>query len=177
LASCRRTWYLLAFALAGCASTGSTLPDVTTGPIATLKFSKGYDSSYGITGTQSYLVTTSPKCEDLKVAAKLLWTTSDQKVSKVQADKPTIVLAATLYYVSTGGLGLVAPRCDKRATFTPGAGHRYAIVSHAQVATECHLEVIDEATNGPPPDLVVADGAACLRAYQRESELGKKPAD
>ena len=99
MGSWRQGWWLLTFALIGCASTAPDLKDATTGPIASLKFTKGYNDHYGVSGVQTYLVSKTPRCEDLVSAGSMLWTTTDERVSKVAANQRIVVLASTLYYV------------------------------------------------------------------------------
>lgn len=166
------------FALVGCASV-PVLEDApasgANGPVAGLKFSKGYTSRPMVTGTQSYLVSMTPRCEDLKAAADLLWTSPDATVRRIGANQPVTILAATLYYVNAGYMQLTHPSCQRRGTFTPLAGHEYTVVSRAPMGEECNLEVVDQSTNRPPADLTVEDGATCLRVYQRELALRKAP--
>lgn len=163
-------------ALVGCASAPVLEDAMVSGPsgaVAALQFNKGYTSRPMVTGTQSYFVSMTPRCEDLKVAANLLWTSPDGPVRQVAANQPITIMAATLYYVNSGYMQLSHPSCQRRATFTPVAGRQYTVVSRAPMGEECDLEVVDQSTNRPPADLAVEDGATCLRVYQRELALQK----
>lgn len=168
--------WLAVLGLAGCAATGpSHAPSavVPPGSAATLQFYKGYKSGFGVSGIQNYFVSTTSRCEDLRLAATLLWTRPDGQTSAAPVDQPVLVFAATQYIVSTGGYGLSNPQCHSRATFTPTAGHVYKVTAPALLGGDCRVEVVDQATGASPSDLAVEDGAACLRVLQREEALNK----
>jgi hypothetical protein len=138
-----------------------------------MQYFKGYTSGLGVSGLQSYLVSTTQRCEDLKRHVDLVWTKADGQIREVAAGQPVTVLAATMYIVSTGYMKMSNPRCDQQATFTPIVGHQYKVISYAPLGQECRLEVVDQAANSPPSDLVVESGDKCLRAFNRERELNK----
>lgn len=168
---------LMTVAVVGACATVPRLEDAAAslapGTAATLQFFKGYQSRLMVSGSQSYFVSTTTRCEDLRLGASLLWTEKDGKVGQVAAGQPITVLAATVYYVSTGYMEVSNPSCYRRATFTPVAGHQYRVISNAPLSAECDVRVTDLATNQTPADLVVQDGAKCLRDFQREQELNK----
>lgn len=158
-------------------------PGSMPGGMATFKFSKGYRSNWFVAASQIYMVSKTGRCEDLQSEVKFRLGSAEQKILKSPGNGLTTILAGTDYTYSkvssfniSSMIGTVAytnTHCQRRVTFTPVAGHQYAVVSRSVFGGQCDIDVIDEGSGRAPADLDVDDGATCSRVYERERALAK----
>jgi hypothetical protein len=142
-----------------------------SGATSSLSFVRGARDGFGYSSLQDLLISDTGRCEDLKLAANIVWTTPKEKSVVVYSDRQLTILASTLWVVSTGYAQTSMPTCHKYAKFTPKSGASYVIKLASPLAQDCILSVIDNTTGIPPSDLLVQDGATCLRDFRRAMEI------
>jgi hypothetical protein len=131
--------------------------------LAVFRFIKGYEKAELFGGTMQVfgLQPVLGSCKKIKVITGLNWMDGHEKSKGVPAGSPVNLFAQTQVN-SNGRPGYINKNyCAASVTFTPKAGGRYSVTQRVIRPISCNVEVIDETTGAPPPDLVVNPAAAC----------------
>lgn len=159
--------------LSGCLSL--TYQGVEQGaPSAVMTFSKGYEVGFGDGAMDNYAIANAGDCEQLGLAARFMSTTGMMSHVKVPSRQRVLVIAHVEYFVGEGvslapGGGILTHHrefpCTQSASFAPRDGASYSVVNRSYKDGRCRLEIIDQATRLPPPDIQVRAGSGCPKGY------------
>jgi hypothetical protein len=134
---------------------------------ATFRFIKGYGHAK-LLGGSSHMFTVQPditSCHHMHYITGMKWSEGPEKEMPVPAGAPINLFAQTDIKTDGGPYTAVSNICSASVTFTPKVGGHYSVIHHAEWPTPCTLEVLDDATGAPPPDLVENPAIVC-RGYQ-----------
>ncbi len=163
----KRLWTWIAVPALLCGCTMASYPEAPGGaPTATLVFSKGHESGFGYSGSQTYSISENMECTDLKKAAVLLWTTPHSEEAHVAAGHRITVMAVTTYFYGGPYTEHGNTTCEGAASFVLEAGHSYDVSQLEQFGGKCHMSVLDSATRQKPPGIKFIDEASCNRALK-----------
>lgn len=156
----------------GCLSL--TYQEVERGaPSAVITFSKGYDVGLGDGAMDNYAISNTGNCDGVGLAARFMSTTGNMSHVRIPSNQRVLVIAHVEYFVGEG----VSPApggftthhrefpCTTSASFVPRDGASYSAVNRSYKDGRCRLEIVDQATNMPPPDIQVQAGSGCPKGY------------